>query len=259
LNLQKYERLKIEYKNEKINRTGISTEAKLKVEISSINVITKMALPKNSKNIMIKLRLGDLSKTTNSRHINDLNFNENFEFLIDSIENPLNIEIFNDNSAISLGEATIPLQQITNQEDNEVSLEVNDHVTNKILFVINLKISLLLSYYKLYQDKFIICEAECAKLSASIEKLSSVLDNLSGKYILNMIEPFKYLLNINNNVSEAALGSSTYITNNGKIKGNYEDYEKKIANQFENIVNSTLSIIFYLFLRYKKRSMAWYN
>ncbi|MFN9954564.1 MAG: hypothetical protein ACK55I_15825, partial [bacterium] len=144
-NMQRFEKLKLENKNEKITN-GISNDAKLKIEIISLNVveINNTALLKNSKKLNIKIKFDDSIKSTSSRYLNDLNFiQEIFEYNVESLDSIINIVVYEENSINSIGDANIPIKHITNQEENEINLEINDHKNNRTIFIINLKVTII--------------------------------------------------------------------------------------------------------------------
>lgn len=240
--MQRYEKLKFENTKEYFVSDGVSNNAKLKVDIVSVHLLDQSSLPRGVKQISLRIKLDPSIQATSNRSVNNLVFNESFEFPVLSADGQLQIEICSGDKSI-LGDAKIPLKSITNQEENEIELEVLDPNNDRtILFNINTKITLVLSFYKLYQDKYIQAEREYNNNLSIINKLNLALENLS--------EPFKFLQNLegkSTNVNAKTGTTSQGIEKTPNATGfkstNRNDFEFKVADQVENILKNAFSNI----------------
>ena len=179
--MQEYQKLMFEKKNEIVNSKNISKDAKLFVEIENLRPMNiSQNILRTIRTIKVKLELDQNSKMTSGRTLNNLIFGEKFEFPIKSIDENLFIEASAD-GGISSGQSLIPLSTITDQFEKDLELELhNENDERNAIWILKLKITLITSYYKLYQDNYFKSESRYAQNLASLEKINSGLESLSG-------------------------------------------------------------------------------
>jgi hypothetical protein len=178
--MQEFQKLMFEKKNEIVNSKNISKEAKLFVEIEGLRPVN---IPQNIlrtvRTVKVKLDLDDNSKMTTGRSINNLVFGEKFEFPITTTEDALILEASADGGLCD-GQVVIPLNSITDQNEKNLELELNNDNDNNVVWLLKLKITMITSYYKLYQDNYFKAERRYAQNLASLEKINAGLESLSG-------------------------------------------------------------------------------
>ncbi len=154
-----------------------------------MNIANRYSLPSNIREVKIHAKYDGVDKHSEYRGLNDLNYNQVFNFKMLSLDKEITIEICDQRNV--LGEAHIPLRQISNQEDIDLALNICD-VSDKenLLFVLNLKLTVIASFFKLYELKYLKSEREIERLNGSLIKLYGVLDNLNGKFYTNFIQIF---------------------------------------------------------------------
>jgi len=179
--MEKYQKLMFENKNEIVNSKNISKDAKLIVEIDSLRPVSiTQNILRAIRTIKVRLDLDDNSVSTSGRTINNLIFGEKFEFPITSVDDVLLVEAAAD-GGLCRGVSLIPLSTITDQNEKILELELNSENDGKnIVWLLNLKIILITSYYRLYQDNFMKAERRYAQNLAALEKINVGLETLSG-------------------------------------------------------------------------------
>lgn len=169
-----------EKKNEIVNSKNISKDAKLFVEIEGLRPVN---IPQNTlrtiRAIKVRLDLDDNTKITTGRTINNLVFGEKFEFPITTTEDALIIEASADGGLCS-GQTVIPLNSITDQNEKNLELELHNDNDSNVIWLLKLKITLITSFYKLYQDNYFKAERRYAQNLAALEKINAGLESLSG-------------------------------------------------------------------------------
>lgn len=228
-NMDKYKKLMIENKNEILNSESISNNAKLLVEIFSLKYMdpNPNAL-KQFRNISVRLILDDLMLQTSARNATNLTFSDNFEFPIATKNTSLIFEVCNNDKAIGLSK--VPLNKILNQDEYEIELEIADDNNDRSIWNIGAKITLIWSYYKLYQDNFNKAETNYNNFLNNFEKSTVLIDNLT--------DPFKFLQQVDN--SKMTRGSEMEFNSNTN-SGNYIHIQYKVADQVEDFIKTTLS------------------
>jgi hypothetical protein len=175
--MQTNEKLVFDKKSEILNSKSIAKDAKLFIEIISVRPV-RINIARTIKNIRVDMDLDGVVRQTQLRPVNNLNFNEKFEFPITTAEENLIFEIYGDNR--SAGQTVIPMQTITNQNELVLDLEVNDENDERsVVWVLKLKIQLITSYYKLYQDAYLKAERAYAQNMVALEKINSAIEGLS--------------------------------------------------------------------------------
>jgi hypothetical protein len=178
--MQESQKLMFEKKNEIVNSKNISKDAKLFVEIESLRPVN---IPQNIlrtvRTIKVRLDLDDNSKMTTGRAISNLTFGEKFEFPITSTDDALVIEASADGGLCS-GQSLIPLNSVTDQNEKNLELELHNDNDNNVIWLLKLKITLITSYYKLYQDNYLKAERRYAQNLAALEKINAGLEGLAG-------------------------------------------------------------------------------
>ncbi len=183
-------------------------------------------MKKSIKNVYIKLKLENVVRSTEHRGANDLEFNDKLEFPLTSMNKELIIQIYNNDFIV--GESVIPLNQIGTQEEIQPELEIADEKNpNNILWRFNPKLTLIWSYYKLYQDLYSQTEKEKNNTVNKIEKINSTLEHLT--------DPFKLVFEGRIHKAETEKYSI----------GPNDEYQLKVADQVENALKSTFSKINY--------------
>lgn len=179
--MEKYQKLMFENKNEIVNSKNISKDAKLIVEIDSLRPVSiTQNILRAIRTIKVRLDLDDNSVSTSGRTINNLIFGEKFEFPITSVDDVLLVEAAAD-GGLCRGVSLIPLSTITDQNEKILELELNSENDGKnIVWLLNLKIILITSYYRLYQDNYMKAERRYAQNLAALEKINVGLETLSG-------------------------------------------------------------------------------
>lgn len=148
------------------------------------------------------------------------------------------IELYSQNNSL-FSSSKIPFIKIENQDENEINLEFLNNKGEKVSLLV--KLTLIWSYYKLFQDKYTETEINLAELKTILDRRMKVLETL--------LDPFKFISGIGNNTYSRAVGNN-YNVNNAMPTGIFSDYsaqdktEFKIADKVENIVKNTLSKYF---------------
>lgn len=229
-NMDKYRKLMNDNKNEILNQEGIANNAKLLVEIYSLKYMDpNPGALKQFKNITVRLILDENVLSTSARNATNLNFSDHFEFPITTKETNLIFEVCNNDKA--LGQSKVPLNKIINQDEYEIELEISDENNDRSIWNVGAKITLIWSYYKLYQDNFNKSETNYNNYYNKFEKSTVILENLT--------DPFKFLQQVDNRVSKEHQDLSV-ITDSG----NYLHIQFKVADQVEDFIKTTLSIIY---------------
>ena len=182
--MEKYQKLMFENKNEIVNSKNISKDAKLIVEIDSLRPVSiTQNILRAIRTIKVRLDLDENSVSTSGRSINNLIFGEKFEFPITNVDDVLLVEAAAD-GGLCRGVSLIPLSTITDQNEKILELELNSENDDKnIVWLLNLKIILITSYYRLYQDNYFKAERRYAQNLAALEKINVGLETLSGKIL----------------------------------------------------------------------------
>ena len=179
--MQAHQKLMFEKKNEIVNSKNISRDAKLFVEIENLRPMNiSQNILRTIRTVKVKVDLNESTKMTSGRSINNLIFGENFEFPVQSVDENLLIEASAD-GGISSGQTIIPLSTITDQLEKDLELELNNENDDRnAIWILKLKITLITSYYRLHQDNYLKAESRYVQNLASLEKINSGLDSLSG-------------------------------------------------------------------------------
>lgn len=74
--MERYKKMSMEHKNEILNQNGCAQGAKLVFEVISVSPTTRYT---QTKNISFNITLNNQTKTTNTKNIRNLEFNEKFE------------------------------------------------------------------------------------------------------------------------------------------------------------------------------------
>jgi fructose-1,6-bisphosphatase/sedoheptulose 1,7-bisphosphatase-like protein len=75
-NMERYRKMAIEHKNEILNQNGFCQGAKLIFEVINVTPTTRIT---QAQNISIRLTLNNQVKSSSTRNIRNLEFNEKFE------------------------------------------------------------------------------------------------------------------------------------------------------------------------------------
>jgi hypothetical protein len=252
--MQEYQKLMFEKKNEIVNSKNISKDAKLFVEIENLRPLNvSPSILRTIRTIKVKLDLDENSKTTTGRTVNNLVFSEKFEFPLTSTDDALFIEASADGGLCS-GQIVIPLTTITDQNEKDLELELQNENDDTAVWLLKLKITLITSYYKLYQDNYLKAERRYAQNLAALEKINAGLESLSGNqknFIkIFILEPFNFLSRQGDNILNISDSRSNY-QSNGKI----DLIQFQVADKVEELVKSSLSKLFFYSNRYRKYSM----
>ncbi len=180
--MEKYQKLMFENKNEIVNSKNISKDAKLIIEIDSLRPVSiSQNILRAIRTIKVRLDLDDNTITTSGRPINNLIYGEKFEFPITTIDDVLLVEAAAD-GGLCRGVSMIPLSTISDQSEKNLELELNSENDDKnIVWLLKLKITLITSYYRLYQDNYLKAERRYVQNLAGLEKINAGLESLSGK------------------------------------------------------------------------------
>ena len=235
--MQKYKKLTLENQQEILNANNISQNAKLGLEILNLHLLSS-TLQKSIKLITVKCRLGSNSQNTFPRSANDLNnINQKFEFknLNDINNDMLILEILNNDNL--MGKTTIPLSTFKNQQENEIELEIHDENNERnVLWTLKIKIILITSYYKLYQDNYNNAEKEFNNSLSMLEKINIALENLT--------DPFRFLQQIDVKNNFPPNSSQQLMLNNNNQATDNAQYNA--ADKIESVLKNTLSKFYYL-------------
>jgi hypothetical protein len=232
--MEKFQKLASQNRDEILNKDGFAREAKVVVEVLSLSPPERYMKP--LKQVQIKASVGGESRMTGMRSGNNLTFEEKFEFPIQNREASLILEVIN-NSTTS-GESKVPFQQITSQDEYEVDLEIADSENERQVWVLNIKLTLIWSYFKLYQDLYNKAEVAFNDNLAMLEKTNSVIENLT--------EPFRGVLK---NDQTGGMGNDRIQLQENSETGSTvkppHDIELQVGDKLESFLKSTFSNYFY--------------
>lgn len=83
---------------------------------------------------------------------------------------------------MTIGHVSIPFTEVEDQDEFECEIEIPDEIiTDEYTGSIKLKIQLIKSYYKLYNDLVVKTELECNEISEDIRKIYDYFETLNRK------------------------------------------------------------------------------
>ena len=229
------------YQNEVLNNEGFSEDGKLFGKIIDINLKKKL---EGVKEIIIKIIFGEQNAEVKQKLINQIEIvkddsNKSFEFKADSKKN--NIEFIlqakNDLGHIyNIGNQTYSLENIDKQEEfsDEIEIKENNNNNDDNLFaVIKFEMTLIWSYFKLYDLKRSIEEPTFQKMKTDYEEVEKNLKMIRRIYCEEGEEPEQS--DIIDNKNEIKVEDNPKLRNNESNKPKYvidEGFSKKKLFEF---------------------------
>jgi hypothetical protein len=229
------------YQNEVLNNEGFSEDGKLFGKIIDINLKKKL---EGVKEIIIKINFGEQNAEVKQKLINQIEIvkddsNKSFEFKADSKKN--NIEFIlqakNDLGHIyNIGNQIYSLENIDKQEEfsDEIEIKENNNNNDDNLFaVIKFEMTLIWSYFKLYDLKRSIEEPTFQKMKKDYEDAEKNLKMLKRVYCEEG-EEFEQS-DINDNKNEIKVEDNPKLRNDDRDKPKYvieEGFSEKKLFEF---------------------------
>ena len=222
------------YKDEKLNSEGFSENAKLSMEIKDIEIKKKL---KNINVIILSLIYNSQKEefkfdyTTNiiqfEKNIFEFNSTskrDNFELVLQGIENNDNNENIENTDTIILGKKNFPLEEITSQDEYSVQITIPDlKKKDEIAALVNSKITLHWSDYQFFEEKKKNCENKLLKLKEASSKVNKYLNQIQEIYGTSQ----------NNYNSEKTQATKRHVFPYDSNFNNYETFSGNDLNDFD--------------------------
>jgi len=104
---------------------------------------------------------------------------------VHSLKDQLTLDIrdyLSKDNSVTIGHVNIPFDEVEDQDEFECEIEIPDEIiSDQYTGSIKLKIQLIKSYYKLYNDLVLKTEAECNQFLEDIKKIYDYFETLNRK------------------------------------------------------------------------------
>ena len=240
---EKYQNLLFQckrYQSEELNREGFSENGKLYGKIIDINLKKKL---EGVKEIILKIIFGEQNKEIKQRLINQIEIvkdesNQSFEFKADSKKNDLEfiLQAKNDLGHIyDLGKKTYSLNDVNKQEkfsDGIEIYEINNNSFESLFAEIKFEMTLIWSYFKLYDLQRRIEEPKFKKIKADYEEAENKLKMIKRVYSEEEVEEEVEKSEIIGNKKEIEIDGNLRLSNNN----NNNNINTSRSNRSKNII-----------------------
>ena len=166
------------YKQEKMNKNGISLEACVSTEIGKVTLLTQI----NSDQFYFIVKLDDLEQKSEIKSIDNLNFTEKPTFHIEDKQSILSYRLYSAHNNQFIGSTDVPLY-IINEENDEVNsdFELKDE-NDQTIGVFKPKLIIVTSYYDMYRKQYDTIDKNIESYQNKINQLSETLEDISSPY-----------------------------------------------------------------------------
>ena len=158
-----------EFKNEPLNKNGISQNSKIQTEIGKITFLTQINYPQ----IYFKVSLDETQDIrSESRNIDDPTFTKKFIFPIEDKQSSISYKLYSENGEQYIGGVEVPIYML-NVENEEIfsEFELKDN-NDQTIGVFKPRIIVITSYFDLYQKQY-------DNIDKNIESYQSKINGLS--------------------------------------------------------------------------------
>jgi hypothetical protein len=239
-NTQKLNSAKLtEVKNEK----GVSKEAKLNITVISLKKLEENNLMSNliSLEPYIKMTLNKEERKTgltsgNNNTNNKFFWNEEFEFSIIDLNQNIILELYDKKTILnsSLGKIVIKLKDYAHQNKVQEILKFKVE-EQEIGYVLELKISLIWSYVKLYESVIDKLELRESKFNEEYLELTKYESLIKKPFGLLLIGEYDYLINnLDVEPEIGAIGRKTIIGKNPLTQSKQDFFRQSLTNNSMN-------------------------
>jgi hypothetical protein len=175
-NLENYQKLALENKNEVLNNQGINeSQAKFYTTIESIEFADRVLKPA----VHVIIKFGDQSESTRKQN-SGYQYGEMFTFAVKKKE-MVYFELMSDKTI--LGRKEFHLNTIESQNDHELNLVILNEGNENIATLI-CKVKFIWSYFALYQNLISQTEKLISSFKLTLSKSKKIIDTLNGKAYL---------------------------------------------------------------------------
>ena len=168
-----------EFKNEPLNKNGISQNSEIHTEIGKITFLTQINVSQIYFTVSLDETKNDRSE---SRSIENPTFSKKFRFPIEDKQSSISYKLFSENNEQYIGGVEVPIYML-NVENEEIfsEFELKDN-NDQTIGVFKPRIIVITSYFDLYQKQYDNIDKNIESYQSKINELSENLEELSLPY-----------------------------------------------------------------------------